>query len=154
MSASSVLTIPTVTPTRVRNPADVAFAQSFVGRDLFTLLAAFKQRTPVNDRFRALVGSDYTAIVELVVVVPIVKLGESIVAEGCRPHNCGADRVIVVVDLITGTLNCGITTNGNMRFYSEDPANPPAPLSAWQKDPGEWNNSLVNANAQPGEWKR
>ena len=152
---SATRPIAPVAPTRTRSPADVAFAKSLVGRDLSTLLDEIKKHKPINERFAALVGSDYPTSQQLGVAFPTVKLGDSIVGEACREHMCGgSDSVIVVVDLSTGLLHYGTTVDNNMRVYSEDPVNLPAPLTAWQKDPGGWNNPLMHPNAQPGKWKR
>jgi hypothetical protein len=120
-------------PTASRDPADLAFARDLVGSSLGALLDAFAKRPAVKARFEKLVGADRTTIKACTEFRPSEKLGETLVAQACRPRMCDGYQVIVVVDLVAGTLNCGLATGDRVTVYSEDPQNIPAPLVAWRK---------------------
>jgi hypothetical protein len=125
------------TPTR--DPGDVAFARELVGSSLGSLLEAFMKRPGINERFQKLIGADRVTVNNCTEFRPSERLGNTVVAQACRPHMCGYN-VIVVVDLAAGTLHCGIKTEDRVTVYSEDSQNLPAPLVAWRKDPASWTS--------------
>jgi hypothetical protein len=123
-----------------RDPADVAFAKELVGGSLGSLLDAFAKHPGINDRFQKLVGADRVTIRNCTGFKPSEKLGDTVVAQACRPEKCGGYQVIVAVDLAAGTLHCGLKTEDRMTVYSEDPQNLPLPLVEWRKDPISWTS--------------
>lgn len=120
------------TPTEL---ADVtAELQSAVGTRHYGIPNTSKYPT-IDARLRKLLGSSYAAIDRhnVGVTVPVRKEGDFVIAEACLPHQCGAG-IIVVFDVVTGSIHCGMDVDDAVHIFSEDPTRIPAPLVEWKKD--------------------
>lgn len=109
-------------------------------------LASFENKYPmdllknaaVKKRLRVLLGKSYDGFMEAIdVQEPMEKNGDLLIGKGCAKGLCRIYEAIIVVDLSTKTIHCGIVATAlkpKYRKYSESPQNFPAVITDWAND--------------------
>jgi hypothetical protein len=107
----------------------------------------FMKLPSVRARLRALLGKYYDDFTERMGVQGEFKRdGEILSVEGLMPHMGGSEDAILVIDLKTRTLHCGLFSDGTVGFnkqpqkkksgllkFSETPAKMPDILTNWSR---------------------
>ena len=118
-------------------------------RDLAAYDGDYPQRflklAAVRTRLRALTGKYYDDLIErLGVQGKFERTGDILSVQGLMPHMGGSEDAILLIDLKTRTLHCGIFSDGTSGFipgkgkkksgllkFSETPASMPQLLTDW-----------------------
>lgn len=135
-----IIVFPAATQAQKR-PALPAKLEAYEGQypDRFMKLPA------VRTRLRALLGKYYDDFVERMGVQgEFERTGDLLSVEGLMPHMGGSEDAILVIDLKTKTLHCGVFSDGTTGFnfgknkkkkgllkFSETPASMPDILATW-----------------------
>ena len=106
----------------------------------------FMKLPAVRARLRTLLGSYYNDFTERIHQGSIKRNGPFLSIEGQMPHQGFSEEAILIIDLKTRTLHCGIFSDGSVGFntqpkkkksglfkFSETPEKMPAALSSWSK---------------------
>ena len=112
-------------------PNDLASFENKYPMDLF-------KNAAMKKRLRALLGKSYDGFMEAInVQSPMEKRGDLLIGTGCAKGLCGIYEAMIVVDVSTKTIHCGIIAtalNPKYRKYSESPANFPAVITDWANE--------------------
>lgn len=112
-------------------PANLASFENKYPMDLF-------KNAAMKKRLRVLLGKSYDGFMEAIdVQEPMEKRGDLLIGKGCAKALCGIYEAIIVVDVSTKTIHCGIVAtalNPKYRKYSESSQNFPAVITDWAND--------------------
>lgn len=118
-------------------PSDVAAIraelQSLVAKKYSGIPTNERKYPTIDARLRKLLGSSYATLEGHTVGVPVRQEDNFVIATACRPHQCGAG-IIVIFDLATGAIHCGMDADDNVQIFSEEPRRTPSLLTEWKND--------------------
>ena len=89
--------------------------ESYVGKYPSEL---FRRVPSLKTRLRSLLGTNYRAFFDrLQVEMPITRDGNSLVARGCKAHQCTIEEAIMVIDLLDGQPYVAIKFDSRTRTF-------------------------------------
>ena len=109
-------------------------------------LAGFENKYPMDlfknaamkKRLRVLLGKSYDGFMEAIdVQEPMERNGDLLIGKGCAKGLCRIYEAIIVVDLSTKTIHCGIVGTAlkpKYYKYTESSQNFPAVITDWAND--------------------
>ncbi|KAA6302547.1 MAG: hypothetical protein EZS26_001379 [Candidatus Ordinivivax streblomastigis] len=74
-----------------------------------------------TQRLKKLIGDSQYDIVEVCSVETPIELSDNVfISTGCKAHDCGSTRYIIVYDFSTNVMQVGIQDDGEVEIYSEN----------------------------------
>lgn len=74
------------------------------------------------DRLEKLIGAEYFKMIkdDWTTIMPMEYRNDVFSAEGCKPHDCGANNYIIVYDFSEDAMYAGISNNEKAETFSEN----------------------------------